>query len=241
MTLPSARTLCDVIDVTWPAAAKSTVPGFTIRQGLGGGKRVSAATATAPARALELPFAEAAMRDLGQDPHFMIRDGEEALDNLLADHGYLIKDVTNLYAAPIADIAIPPPPVTSFQVWPPLKSQDEIWLQGGVDPARIAIMHRATCPKSSFLGRLNDRPAGVAFAGISNDCAMLHGLLVAKDARRQGLAAHLTQATAVWGQSQGATWYTLAAVAANEAANALYTSLGMTIVGQYHYRIKPDA
>ncbi len=240
MTCPSARTLCDVIDVTWPAAAKSQVPGFTIRQGLGGGKRVSAATANSPLQQSDLPRAEQAMCDLGQQPLFMIRDNEEALDQHLEAQGYVVKDPTFLYAAPIADIAITPPAVTSFQVWPPLASQNEIWRHGGVDQERIDIMHRANCPKSSFLGRINDRPAGVAFAGIAHGCVMLHGLLVAQEARRQGLAAYLTQATAVWGQSQGAAWYTLAAVAVNVAANALYTSLGMTVVGQYHYRIKPD-
>ena len=241
MTLPDAHTLCNVIDATWPAAEKSTVPGFTIRQGRGGGKRVSAATATSPINAADLPAAEAAMRSLNQQPQFMIRVGEKSLDTLLADHGYIVKDPTNLYASPIADIAFPPPVMTSMQVWPPLACQVEIWIEGGVDPARLDIMHRATCPKSSFLGRISDKPAGVAFAGIAQECAMLHGLLVAKETRRQGLAAYLTQATAVWGQSQGAKWYTLAAVAGNKAANALYTSLCMSVVGQYHYRIKPDA
>jgi GNAT superfamily N-acetyltransferase len=241
MTLPTALTLCDVIDVTWPAAAKTNVPGFVIRDGQGGGQRVSAATANGPFHEDQIRQVEQANSALGQRPLFMIRHGDDALDVHLEKLGYTVKDTTLLYAAPIADIAARrPPPVTSFQVWPPLESQHEIWADGGIDPSRLSVMYRSDCPKTSFLGRANDRPAAAAFAGIAHNCVMLHALEVAKADRRQGLAANLTRACAIWGQSQGAAWLTLPAVKANIGANALYTSLGMQVVGQYHYRIKPD-
>lgn len=241
MILPDALTLCAVVDETWPAAAKSSVAGFTIRDGQGGGQRVSAATTDSRFEHSHIGAAERAMRDLNQRPLFMVRPGDDALDTALADAGYRINDPTLLYAAPIAQItATKPPPVTSFQVWPPLAAQREIWAQGGTTATRLAVMDRATCPKSSFLGRVNDRPAASAFAGLSHDCVMLHSLEVAKADRRRGLAANITRATAIWGQAQGAKWLTLAAVKANAGANALYTSLGMQVVGQYHYRTKQD-
>jgi ribosomal protein S18 acetylase RimI-like enzyme len=101
-------------------------------------------------------------------------------------------------------------------------------------------MERATCLKSTFLGRSNDRPAGTVYAGISKEITMLHALEIAVEDRKQGLGKHLTRAVAVWGQSQGASHLALLCTKANTGANALYTSLGMQVVGQYHYRIKPD-
>jgi ribosomal protein S18 acetylase RimI-like enzyme len=226
MTVPSAATLYDVIDATWPAAFKTNVGPWVIRTGLSGGSRVSATTTRQPAKADDLRLAETKMR---------------ALDVMLANAGYEIKDPVNLFAASITDIATTrPPPVTSFQVWPPLHCQREIWEAGGVDAARIAIMDRATCPKSTFLGRAKERPAGTVYAGISHGITMLHALEITEQDKRQGLGRHLTRAVAFWGQSQGASHLALLATKANVEANALYTSLGMQVVGQYHYRIKPD-
>lgn len=242
MSLPDALALCDAIDATWPAADKITVGPVTCRHGLGGGSRVSAATARSPIGADERRAAEDVMRGWGQLALFMIRPGDDGLDALLAAEGYVVKDTTVLYAAPIAEIAATrPPPVTAFQVWPPLQSQVAIWAAGGIGPDRIAVMHRAACPKTSFLGRLSDRPAGTVYAGLHGSVVMLHALEIALASRRRGLAAHLTRAVARWGEVQGASHLALATTQANTAANALYTSLGMVVVGQYHYRIKPDA
>jgi ribosomal protein S18 acetylase RimI-like enzyme len=236
MTTPTNALLYDAIDATWPAAERREVAGWTIRRGDGGGSRVSAATGQG-----DIAVAEAAMDALGQPRLFMIHDGDEALDSTLAAAGYVVKDPVNLYAAEVTEIAANrPPPVTSFQVWPPLQAQREVWAAGGVDDARIAIMERATCPKSAFLGRANDRPSGAVYAGVHQGIVMLHALEVAGIDRRQSLGKHLTQAVAIWGQSQGATHLALLATKANIAANALYTSLGMQVVGQYHYRIQPD-
>ena len=43
-----------------------------------------------------------------------------------------------------------------------------------------------------------------------------------------------------WAAAQGATHLSVLCTNANDAANALYSSLGMELVGQYHYRIKKD-
>lgn len=236
MTLPTVQTLYDVIDTTWPAAAITHMQGWTIRQGDGGGSRVSATTGFG-----DLQVAEAAMDALGQPHLFMIRAGDDALDTLLDRAGYVIKDPVNIYAASIDAIAaVKPPPVTSFQVWPSLQSQRDVWADGGVDASRIAIMERAHCPKSSFLGRANNRPAGAVYAGIDQGVTMLHALEVAAQDRKQGLGKNLTRAVAIWGRAQGASHLSLLSTKANAGANALYTSLGMQVVGQYHYRIKPD-
>lgn len=241
MTLPSAHLLYAVIDGTWPSVAKRAVGPWTVRIDSSGSSRVSATTAEADFGDEHIPLAEEAMRDVHQTPLFMIREGDDTLDALLAARGYCVKDPVNLYAAPLRDIAIQrPPPVTAFAVWPPLAVQAELWAAGGVGAGRLDIMDRARPPKTTILGRLNDQPTGTVFVGIAKDCAMIHALEVARDGRRQGLARHLTQAAAFWAQDQGARYLTLATTQANAGANALYSSLGMTVVGQYHYRILPE-
>lgn len=241
MTLPDAKKLYAIIDGTWPASAKQALGPWTIRLGANGGSRVSAATADLDAEDADIPLAEQAMRDAGQSPLFMIRQGDDLLDAWLAARGYMIKDPVNLYAARVGDIATArPPPVTAFEVWPPLAAQIEIWAAGGVGDGRLAVMDRALHPKTTLLGRLNDQPAGTSFVGIAADCAMIHALEIGAKHRRQGLARHLTRAASFWARDRGAAYLSLVTTKANDGANALYSSIGMTLVGQYHYRTLPE-
>lgn len=241
MTLPELATLFDVVAATWPAATQTRHGPWIIRDGQGGGNRVSAATATDPVVPGDLGQAETAMQGLGQTPLFMIRPGDDMLDDMLAQAGYVIRDRTNLYAAPLRTLTTTPvPPVTAFDVWPPLCTQRDLWASGGIGPARLAVMDRVQGPKTSLLGRLEDRPAGTAFVGLAHGCAMIHALEVTPHFRGQGLGRHLTQAAAFWGARNGAQHLALVTTQANVAANALYTSLGMVNVGQYHYRIRPQ-
>lgn len=230
-----------LIDATWPAKSTQDVAGWTIRKGAGGGSRVSAATATKAAKLEEHALAAKAMRNLGQTPLFMVRAGEEALDGMLEADGYTIKDPVTYYTASVEAIATQrPPPVTCFQVWPPLATQAEIWDAGGVDDARLAIMHRAKGPKSTVLGRIHDTPAGTAFAAIHDGTAMLHAIETAHAFRRQGVARHMVRALAFWALEKGAHTVALLVTRANIGANTLYTSMGFEAVGGYHYRIATE-
>lgn len=234
--------LTALIDATWPAKSFRDVDGWTIRAGGGAGSRVSAATATKTARLEEHPIAANAMRDLGQTPLFMVRDGEDALDAVLADRGYQIKDPVTLYTAPVAAIASERPPrVTCFQVWPPLATQAEIWEAGGIDDARLAVMDRVAGPKTSVLGRFGDTPAGTGFAAIHDGTAMLHAIETSHAFRRHGLGRNMIRALSFWAQEKGANDIALLVTRANTAANALYLSMGFTPAGGYHYRIQPKA
>ena len=236
------ETLTSLIDATWPAKSLRDVDGWTIREGAGGGSRVSAATATEHANPEEHPIAADAMRELGQTPLFMVRTSEDKLDALLDQDGYIIKDPVTYYTAPTELLAVQrPPAVTCFQVWPQLAAQAEIWAEGGIDAARLAIMHRVAGAKTTVLGRQNDTPAGTAFAAIHNGTAMFHAIETATAFRRQGLGRHMLTALSFWAKEQGADTVALLVTRANVGANALYTSLGMTPVGGYHYRIKLEA
>lgn len=231
--------LARVMDETWPAAATFRRGPFLIRDGQGGGKRVSAASAEADWQPGDVAGAEAAMRDLGQAPLFLIRDGDQALDADLAARGYGIVDPVVAYAVPVAGLAVPPPALTAIPNWPPLAVVADLWAAGGIGPARLAVMDRVAGAKTTLLGRLEDRCAGAAFVALSGDTAMLHALEVAPGFRRQGVARHLLAQAACWAQEQGATALSLVVTQANASARALYQSAGMETAGAYHYRQLP--
>lgn len=226
-----------VSEATWPAAARHKAGAFTVREGRGGGQRVSAATAGAGWTEADIDAAEAKQAALGQPPLFMIRDGETALDAALAARGYRIKDPVNVYEAAVATLASEPAsPMAGFPIWPPLAIMRDIWAEGGIGPERVAVMERATGPKTAILGRVNDRASGAAFIAGHGDTAMLHALHIVPDQRRQGSAVKMMRIAAHWAQDQGITRFSVLVTAANQPANALYASLGMRIVGHYHYR-----
>jgi ribosomal protein S18 acetylase RimI-like enzyme len=229
------------MEATWPPAARREVGPFTIREGRGGGKRVSAATARGPVGAESIGPAEAAMRALGQVPLFMIREGEDALDALLAARGHAVVDPTEGYAAPLAALDLPlPPRLAAIPAWPPLAIQRDLLAEAGIGPARLAVMDRAACPKTSLLARMDDRAAGAAFVGLHDGMAMLHALEILPRFRRRGLGRQMMAGAVHWARAQGARDFGLVVTKANAAARALYASLGLARVGQYHYRMTQE-
>ena len=226
--------LAEVMEATWPAARSWRFGPFTLRDGAGGGKRVSAASAEDPFTAQDLDAAIAAMAE----PLFLIRAGDETLDAALDARGWRIIDPVVAYAAPVAALAAKLPGLTAFPHWPPLEIARALWAEGGIGPGRIAVMDRVTGPKVALLGRTGDRPAGVAFVACHGSEAMLHALEVRNSQRRQGLGRNLLHAAANWAADQGASRLSLVVTRQNAAARALYARLGMQVVGQYHYRMK---
>ncbi|MDO8881388.1 N-acetyltransferase [Pseudotabrizicola sp.] len=206
-------------------------------RGQGGGKRVSAATAEPEWRDEAIPEAEAAMLALHQPPLFLIRQGDDLLDQALQSRGYRVVDPVVAYVAPASALANPPaPPMAAFAHWPPLAICAEIWAEGGIGAARLAVMQRVEGPKSAILGRANDQPTGVAFVAIHQGVAMVHALEVRPEARRQGSAHNILRAAGAWAQQNGADTLSLVVTVANTTARNLYTSMGMEVVGHYHYR-----
>lgn len=238
MTRPDATRLYAVNDATWPPAAFHRAGPWVVREGQGGGQRVSAATAAGPVTEGDIATAEAQHHALGQTPIFMIRPGDEALDGWLAARGYRVKDPVVLYLAPVDALVDEVPPVTAFPIWPPLQIQCDIWAEGGIGPARLAVMERAAGPRTTLLGRRNDKPAGTAYVAIHDRVAMVHALEVPQAMRRQKAALYLMRRAALWARGQGADWIALAVTEANEGARALYASLGMEEAGKYHYRVR---
>ncbi|MBZ8118861.1 GNAT family N-acetyltransferase [Roseovarius sp. LXJ103] len=243
MSVPriTPETLYAVVEATWPPASTHVCGPFTLRQGAGGGKRVSAATARAAAGAQKRMAAEDAMRAMGQAPLFMIRAGEDALDASLAEAGYAVIDPVKIYIVPTGALTSPAPPRTAtFHIWPPLEIQREIWASGGIDAARLDVMSRSTCAKTAILGRDGDRPAGTGYVALHEGIAMVHAIEVLPQNRRRSLGRYMMQEAALWAKAQGAGTLAVICTEANTAANALYAELGMTLAARYHYRHLPQ-
>ncbi len=230
------RNLYATVEATWPPARRFRDGPWTLRSGAGGGKRVCAATAEAPVDDEGIAAMERAQAALGQDALVMLRAGEDALDRLLGARGYRVVDPVVAYAAPAAALAAPAPEVEAL--WPPTDAQIALWAEGGIGPARIAVMGRAAGPKTALLALHDGHPAGVAFVACDGDTAMIHAVEVAPALRRRGAARRILQAAARWAQDVDATTLSLVVTRQNTAARALYASLGMQVVGQYHYRMK---
>ena len=231
--------LYKAIDGTWPAKRFIEHGPWCLREGDGGGKRVSAATAADTVGPDDISEAEQTMTQLGQDPLFMLRANDTSLDADLAERGYDVVDPVTIYACrpeALTDVSIPR--VTVFNLWEPLAIMREIWEQGGIGPARQRVMARAVGPKTALLSRLHDKPAGVAFVAMHNGTAMVHAVEVLPYQRRKGAAAWMMRGAAFWAEQQGAHTLSVICTNANTGANALYTALGFSVQGHYHYRLK---
>ncbi|MEZ8016444.1 MAG: GNAT family N-acetyltransferase [Ascidiaceihabitans sp.] len=232
----TAQQLYEICDGTWPAAVTKRLGPWTLRDGKGGGKRVSAATAEGSVQKMDIRTAEVGMQDMGQTPLFMIRDGDEALDQLLESHGYKVVDPVVMYSIPVNALTeIEIPLVTTFCVWEPLAIMAEIWAEGGIGPARLDVMARAI-NKTGILSRWNEQPAGAAFAAISDGICMVHAVEILEHQRRQGVGVWMMRQAAFWAAEQGVQELAVLCTTANIAANGLYKSLGFSAKGHYHYR-----
>jgi GNAT superfamily N-acetyltransferase len=232
--MPSEADLFGAVDATWPAQSFTDVEGWIIRDGRGGGQRVSAASGFG-----DISVAEAAMLAMGQEKLFMIQGDQAELDAELADRGYEVKDPVDLLVGDAAAIADGfAPKLDAIFAEFPMPILAEIWAEGGIGPARLDVMERANCDKTFVMGRIDARAAAAAFVGASNGICMAHAVEVLERERRRGVAEKMMRAAAWWGLQRGAETFCVLTTQANSGAQSLYRKLGMETATQYHYRIK---
>lgn len=229
--------LWSALEASWPATSQASVGPFVWRDGAGGGSRVSAATLRGHANSAALDRIERKFSIEGRDPLFQVRPGDEAFDALLEERGYQILDPTIYLSAPLNTFDAPKAD-TGYCSWPPIAAQRGIWQDGGIGVDRINVMKRVQIPKTTLLARDHETPAGTAFIAALGSIAMLHALEIPQPLRRKGIAKSLMSHAATWAKDNGAATLAIVVTRANSGALALYSSLGMSQAGHYHYRRK---
>ena len=236
---PTEDQIFDAIDATWAPYATTRLDDWLVREGRGGGSRVSSASfAGMASKDADIDVVEKAQSALSQPSQVMLRPGQPELDARLEARGYQVVTPVRILCAPTsvlsADSELGTTVVPSDKI---LASQKDLWAQGGIGPARIAIMNRVRETKTALLARRGHDLAGVAFIALHRNLAMLHALDVPMQLRRQGMGRKITAAAADWARMNGADHLALLVVRDNLAANRLYEGMGMTEIASYHYRL----
>lgn len=236
MNLPTPSDLFQALDATWPPYAFHNYKGWLIREGAGGGQRVSAATLLQNTQHYEISAAEEKMDSIGKNPLFMIHSPHDNLDRKLQTKGYNIVDPVAILVSPIKNLLSHPSTNINqiLRLDKPNTSAKNIWKAGGIDQARLNIMARVTVPKTILAAD----DMGVAFAAAYDGIAMVHAVEVAKDHRRKGVANSLMHEAIQFANDQNCQWLAVLTVRANKPANSLYEALGMVEAASYHYRVK---
>lgn len=234
--------LFKAMDRTWAPAEMTKLGPWTLRKGLSGGQRVSAATSEGPVGNIDIDQAENAMDQLGQEPLFMVRSGDEDLDLLLERRGYKSHDPVLVYASLAKNLTLHSTDLhDAIPCDEPLALMREIWQMDGIGTARLQVMQRSVDPKAFLFSRRGQRPGGVGFIAVDNDIAMLHALVVLPETRRLGIGRRMIGRAAFWAIENGAKYMGVAVTSENLPAAKLYSGLGMQIIDKYHYRKKKDA
>lgn len=236
MHYPTQTDLFNAVDATWAPFALHEHKGWLIREGAGGGQRVSAATLLTNTKDAEISSAVTKMQSLGQTPLFMIRNENATLDAQLDALGYSIVDPVVILAAPLDKLLSNPSKQTHTVsvLDAPSASAKKIWTAGGIDQVRLNIMARVMAPKNI----LKAGNMGVAFVATHNGIAMVHAVEVLASHRRKGVANTLMYKATQWAKDQNCAWMAVLTVRANIPAKTLYEHSGMIEAAAYHYRRK---
>lgn len=230
--MTDAAGLARAMEITWPPARAWRVGPATLRDGAGGGGRVSAATMDGAWSDADLDAAGAGL--------WRVREDEAALDAALDARGFGRREPTGVWCGEVRALAPEAPPrATGFAIWPPIAVMRALWDEGGIGPARRAVMTRARVPCTGLLIRAADRAAGVAFVGVAGPVAAVHAIHVAPGLRRRGAGRLALAHAAWWARGRGAVQLALAVTDANAPATTLYAAAGMRRVTGYHYRAAP--
>jgi len=227
-----------------PALESQALHGWVLRLSGGYTKRANSINALESDGGLtpELKQAlEAPYRARGLPPVWRLTPLAPAgTDALLARAGYRRIDESLVQRAAIGSGFVADPAVRIAS------EPSDDWLAGFAALSPVAPQHRETMAR---MLRSIAAPAGfarveqdgqlVAFAlgVVDGDHVGLFDVLVAPQARRQGLARRLTQSVVAWGREHGARFAYLQVVASNAAALPLYADLGFRTVYSYAYRV----
>lgn len=238
------RTLEKCLFRAWPALQTLTTAGWVQRFANGYTKRANSINALEP----EARFSPS-LRDMLEEPYRerglvpvwrLTPLAPTEADSALAALGYRRIEESLVQVAPL-DVGFAADPEV---VVAPAPSPD--WLVRFAELSPVAPVHRETmtrmltsiaAPVAFAHVEQAGRPVAFALGVTDGDHVGLFDVLVAPEARRQGLARRLTQSIGAWGRMRSARSIYLQVVATNAAARALYAELGFETIYSYAYRV----
>jgi ribosomal protein S18 acetylase RimI-like enzyme len=164
------------------------------------------------------------------------------LENVLEAHGY--HDVFNETDVQVCDLQANP--VQRSASFHGSTTLNPAWLEAYRSMNHVAEADAQTLytmltqiQTPIFCGWIRDQAVGLAV--LDGQWVGLFDIVVAPQARRQGLGRELVSSLMAWGSEQGARYAYLQVTAANTPARALYAQLGYHSRYRYWYRRKPVA
>ena len=229
----------------WPALRTVHYDGWLLRCSGGESRRVNSVnplTRGVVSLDEKIATSEAIYTRWGRSVVFRLTPlAEPELDAELAARGFLVDGATFVQTAKLdergvaADVRISARP-------------DGAWIEAAVavrglsgEAATVfAAQHQAIGIDTRWaLVTSPDAPLAVGTVTIERGWAGLHGIYVAKTARRRGLATEVSEALLGCAYAGGARRAWLQVEQANTAALPLYAGLGFETAYSYHHRVRP--
>ena len=244
---------------TWPGIRTYLHQGMVIRWAADYTKRANSATPLYVNSAgsesdfsAEIEWVERFYRERGQRPIFRLLSFAQPkkLDIILAGRGYNKADETVVMIAPLKRTLLPEVSPTSA-VQPRLIEDSpgiERWLDhyhrldekrpDGSD-THLAILNNIPGKLAPFLLERveSGKPVAAGLGALVGPTLGIYDIVTAKHERRKGYGLQLMAHLLRWGEAAGAEHATLAVIAANRPARALYTRLRFKESHTYWYRI----
>jgi GNAT superfamily N-acetyltransferase len=231
-----------------PAQRVAFDGSFVVRAFLGGTGRANAASSLSPEVDPELAARIARIERRYEALGLPVRFRSTPLDppgmaELLRARGYVMKDETIIFLAPIQGIARADMAVRV------LSALDEDWM-AVTATAEHQVLARRT-EKERAVGMMmvpagwlvlyeNAQPLACISVVADGPMAGFFDLAVVPEARRRGLGSRITRAAAQWASEQGAHWLWAQVASANQASCAAQQSLGMREAYRYVYFVRPQ-
>ena len=240
------KTLEELNFNAWPALRTAQYDGWILRCTGGQSRRVNSVNPFWPGLlelAGKVEAAEAIYARWGRKAVFRLTPlADEGLDDALAARGYVVEAPTLVQVADAAPY--PASPKILLQERP-----DEMWLAAaralrglsGDVAAHFDLQHRAVGVEARWALFVEEGQAIAAgVAAVERQWAGLHGIYVAQNARRRGVARIVSESLIGAAHGLGARHVWLQVEQGNTAARPLYAALGFGTAYAYHYRVWPD-
>jgi N-acetylglutamate synthase len=232
----------------WPPATCLPLEGWLVGISDGYTRRANCVYPLYPSHAALVPkiqACEGSMRAAGLAPCFKLTAASEppGLDKALEERGYARGAETLVQTAVLSATSSAPEGGIGIA-----ETCGDDWLDAYAALHSLTPSQRSST--ASILGRIRSRTcyAGIGRGADALACGMcalegetagLFAIAVSESHRRQGLGRRLTAALMGWAAEQGGREVFLQVMADNEAARALYASLGFTDRYRYWYRTLP--